>query len=193
MLHPACPAAPQHPALTRDCLQVSGLQHLHKLSLPFPISPVHLHTLSKLPQMMELLSFNQLELDVLGPAHEPLSSVTKLVTSSIDSHGKPLAAVFPALQSVYLRSCGDMEALSLRSCAGGLSVLVAGDCGGLTDEGFAGFRSLRGLTKLHMDNAHQVGLMGLGPHTGTPDASCRSSITVSSCKTVPVVASSSHV
>lgn len=139
-------------------LQVTGLQHLHKLSLPFPLSAAHLHNLSKLPHLVELLSFHSMELDVLGPAHEPLGAVTKLVTSSIDSHGKPLAALFPALQSVYLRSCGDMEALSLRSCGGGLSVLVAGDCGGLTDEGFASFRSLRGLTRLQMDNAHQVRL-----------------------------------
>jgi hypothetical protein len=137
--------------------QVSGLQQLHKLSLPFPVTSSHLQRLCKLPALGELLSFNQLELDVLGPAHDPLSHVTKLVASSIDSHGKPLASVFPALQSVYLRSCGDMEALSLRSCGGGLQQLVAGDCGGLTDEGFAGLRVLRGLNRLQVDNAHQVG------------------------------------
>lgn len=137
-------------------MQVSGLQQLHRLSLPFPITSSHLQRLCQLPHLDELLSFNKVELDVLGPAHDPLASVTKLVTSSIDSHGKPLAALFPALQSVYLRSCGDMEALSLRSCGGGLSVLAAGDCSGLTDEGFAGLRVLRGLTRLQMDNAHQV-------------------------------------
>jgi hypothetical protein len=136
--------------------QVSGLQQLHKLSLPFPISSSHLQRLCKLPQLDELLSFKAMEMDVLGPAHDPLACVTKLVTSSIDSHGKPLAALFPALQSVYLRSCGDMEALSLRSVGAGLGVLVAGDCSGLTDEGFAGLRVLRGLTRLQLENAHQV-------------------------------------
>lgn len=137
--------------------QVSGLQQLHKLSLPFPITSRHLQRLCKLPELNELLSFKAMEMDVLGPAHDPLACVTKLVTSNIDSHGKPLAALFPALQSVYLRSCGDMEALSLRSVGAGLGVLVAGDCSGLTDEGFAGLRVLRGLTRLQVDNAHQVG------------------------------------
>lgn len=142
--------------LSLCALQVAGLQQLHKLSLPFPITSSHLQRLCKLPALEELLSFNQLELDVLGPAHDPLAHVSKLVASSIDSHGKPLASVFPALQSVYLRSCGDMEALSLRSCGGGLQQLVAGDCSALTDEGFAGLRVLRGLNRLQVDNAHQV-------------------------------------
>jgi hypothetical protein len=143
-------------------LQVCGLQQLVKLSLPFPIDSAGLQRMSKLPELAELLSFDTLELDVLGPAHEPLACVTKLVTSSIDSHGKPLAALFPGLQSVYLRSCGDMEALSLRSCGSGLGVLVAGDCGGMTDEGFAGLKVLRGLTRLHVDNGHQVGAAAEG-------------------------------
>lgn len=146
-------ASPPAPCMSQVC----GLQQLRKLSLPFPIDSAGLQRMSKLPGLVELLSFDTLELDVLGPAHEPLACVTKLVTSSIDSHGKPLAALFPGLQSVYLRSCGDMEALSLRSCGVGLGVLVAGDCGGMTDEGFAGLKVLRGLTRLHVDNAHQVG------------------------------------
>lgn len=147
------------PACLAAC-QVSSLQHLHKLSLPFPITASHLRCLCKLPRLSELLSFNQLELDVLGPAHDPLPHLTKLVASSIDSHGKPLSALFPALQSVYLRSCGDMEALALKSSGTGLGVLVAGDCSGLTDEGFAGLRALRGLTRLQVDIAHQVDGLG---------------------------------
>jgi hypothetical protein len=132
------------------------LQQLQKLSLPFHITSAHLQRLSKLPALSELLLFDSIELDVLGPAHDPLAPVTTIVTSSIQSHGKPLAALFPALQSVYLRSCGDMEALSLRSCGSSLGVLAAGDCGGLSDEGFAGMRSLRGLARWSMDNAQQV-------------------------------------
>jgi hypothetical protein len=152
--------------------QVSGLRQLHKLSLPFPITSSHLQRLSKLPQLVELLSFEAMEMDVLGPAHDPQASVTKLVTSNIDSHGKPLAALLPALQSVYLRSCGDMEALSLRSVGAGLGVLVAGDCSSLTDEGFAGLRVLRGLTRLQIDSAHQVGTTRTCRRLGTWFVAC---------------------
>lgn len=195
------------PQLTDNIMdEVSGLQHLHKLSLPFPVTSSHLQRLCKLPALGELLSFNQLELDVLGPAHDPLAHVSKLVASSIDSHGKGLASVFPAVASVYLRSCGDMEALSLRSCGSWLQQLVAGDCGGLTDEGFAGLRVLRGLNRLQVDNAHQLTdtsfvamfsstmpalhTIGLGGATRISDtslqlltASCRrlSSISISAC------------
>ena len=44
----------------------------------------------------------------------------------------------------------------MNSSVRGLGLLVAGDCSGLTAEGFAVLRALRGLTRLQVDIAHQV-------------------------------------
>lgn len=135
--------------------QVSQLKRLQKLAVPFALGPQQLRELSRLPDLFELLCWCSLELDALGLAHDPLPAVTRLVASSINGHGQPLAAWFPGLQEVCLRSCGDMESLSLRSCLG-LSVLLAGDCSGLSDVGFAALRTLRGLQRLQLEGASQV-------------------------------------
>jgi hypothetical protein len=71
-------------------LQVSRLQQLEKLTLPFPLNSSHLQLLSKLSRLSELFSWRPIELDVLGPSHAPLRHVHKLVASCVNSHGKDL-------------------------------------------------------------------------------------------------------
>lgn len=137
-------------------LQVAQMQQLEKLAVPFSLSAPQLRLLSHLSHLQELLTWRQVELDVLGPAHEPMRSVTRLVASSIQGHGKPLAAWFPALEAVCLKHCTDMAALSLRSCAG-IQELLAGECSLLTNEGFACLKDLKALQRLQLDRASQVG------------------------------------
>lgn len=134
---------------------MAQLRQLEKLTLPFPLAAPHLRLLSRLPNLQELYSWREIELDVLGPAHEPLLRVTRLVAGSINGHGKSLAAWFPALETLCLKHCSDLAALSLRGCVG-LQELLAGECGGLSDEGFACLRSLRALQRLQVEAASQV-------------------------------------
>eukprot|EP00775_Hariotina_reticulata_P011265 gene11265-11415_t len=186
--------------------QVSRLQQLEKLTLPFPLSSSHLQLLSKLSKLSELFSWRSIELDVLGPSHAPLRQVTKLVASCINSHGKGLGAWFPGIDVLCLKRCNDMVALSLQACTG-LQVLHAGDCAQLTNEGLANLRTLKSLHKLHMESAGQITDTGFasvfsstmpGLHSISMDgasnltdhglqlltASCRRlrSISISSCK-----------
>lgn len=92
----------------------------------------------------------------MGPAHNPLTNVRQLVCHSIHGHGKELGAWFPFIESLVLKHCSDMAALSLRGCAG-LQTLVAGECGQLSDEGFACLKDSRALQRLQVEGASQVG------------------------------------
>jgi hypothetical protein len=139
-------------------LQVAQLRRLEKLTLPFPLAAPHLRLLSHLPNLQELYSWRQIELDVLGPAHEPLLRVTRLVAGSINGHGKSLAAWFPNLETLCLKHCSDLAALSLRGCVS-LQELHAGECGQLSNEGFGCLRGLRALQRLQMEGASQVGIL----------------------------------
>ncbi|WIA34335.1 hypothetical protein OEZ86_012674 [Tetradesmus obliquus] len=144
------------PKLTDGIMpEVAQLRQLEKLTLPFPLAAPHLRLLSRLPNLQELYSWREIELDVLGPAHEPLLRVTRLVAGSINGHGKSLAAWFPALETLCLKHCSDLAALSLRGCVG-LQELLAGECGGLSDEGFACLRGLRALQRLQVEAASQL-------------------------------------
>lgn len=135
---------------------MADLQQLEKLTVPFTLSAPHLRILSRLPVLQELFTWRNLELDVLGPAHEPLQRITHLVASSIHGRGKSLGAWFPVLEAVCLKHCSDMAALSLRGCVG-LQELIAGECGQLTNDGFVCLRELRALQRLQLDGAVQVG------------------------------------
>jgi hypothetical protein len=137
------------------CSQVAQLRQLQKLTLPFPLAAPHLRLLSHLPHLQELYSWRHIELDVLGPAHEPLLRVTRLVAGSINGRGKSLAAWFPSLDALCLKHCSDLAALSLRGCVS-LQELLAGECGQLSNEGFACFRGLRGLQRLQVEGGTQV-------------------------------------
>jgi hypothetical protein len=142
------------PAFT-CCPQVAQLRQLEKLTLPFPLAASHMLLLSRLPCLQELYSWRHIELDVLGPSHEPLLHVTRLVAGSINGRGKSLAAWFPSLETLCLKHCSDLAALSLRGCVS-LQELLAGECGQLSDEGFACLRGLRGLQRLQVEGAAQV-------------------------------------
>eukprot|EP00882_Tetradesmus_deserticola_P011838 GHRQ01012530.1.p1 GENE.GHRQ01012530.1~~GHRQ01012530.1.p1 ORF type:complete len:285 (+),score=88.75 GHRQ01012530.1:675-1529(+) len=137
------------------CLQVAQLQHLQKLALPFPLAAPHLRLLSHLPVLQELYTWRHIELDVLGPAHEPLLKVTRLVAGSINGRGKSLAAWFPGLETLCLKRCSDLAALSLRACVS-VQELLAGECSQLSDEGFACLRGLRALQRLQVEGASQL-------------------------------------
>ncbi|KAF6265614.1 hypothetical protein COO60DRAFT_864737 [Scenedesmus sp. NREL 46B-D3] len=135
--------------------EVAQLRQLEKLTLPFPLAAPHLRLLSHLPCLQELYSWRHIELDVLGPAHEPLLHVTRLVAGSINGHGKSLTAWFPALETLCLKRCSDLAALSLRSCVG-LQELLAGECSQLSDEGFACLRGFKALQRLQVEGASQL-------------------------------------
>ncbi|KAF8063802.1 FBXL2 [Scenedesmus sp. PABB004] len=135
--------------------EVARLRRLERLTVPFALTAAHLRMLSRLPRLSELMAWRGVELELLGPAHDPLRGVTRLVAHSIQGQGRPVGAWFPALASVALKRCSDTAALSLRG-ASGLTALLAGDCAALTDEGLACLRDLRGLQKLQLDNAGQV-------------------------------------
>jgi hypothetical protein len=150
-------AFPTTASSSSSFVQVAQLRQLEKLTLPFPLAAPHLRLLSHLPNLQELYSWRQIELDVLGPAHEPLLRVTRLVAGSINGHGKSLAACFPNLETLCLKHCSDLAALSLRGCAG-LQELLAGECGQLSNDGFGCLRGLRALQRLQMEGASQVGM-----------------------------------
>eukprot|EP00878_Enallax_costatus_P010656 GHUV01011132.1.p1 GENE.GHUV01011132.1~~GHUV01011132.1.p1 ORF type:complete len:499 (+),score=127.34 GHUV01011132.1:198-1694(+) len=144
------------PKITDDIMQeVCQLKQLQKVTLPFPLGASHLRLLSRLPALQHLYSWRHLELDILGPAHNPLNRVQQLVCHSIQGRGKQLGAWFPNLESLVLKHCSDMEALSLKGCVG-LQTLMAGECGQLSAEGFACIRDCKGLQRLQLEGASQV-------------------------------------
>lgn len=136
-------------------LQVCQLQQLQKVTVPFALGSSHLRLLCRLPDLQHLYSWRQIELDILGPAHNPLTQVQQLVCHSIHGRGKELGAWFPALESLVVKHCSDMAALSLKGCVG-LQELLTAECGQLSDEGFACLKDCKGLQRLQLEGASQV-------------------------------------
>jgi hypothetical protein len=62
------------------------------------------------------------------------------------------------LETLCLKHCSDLAALSLRGCVS-LQELHAGECGQLSNEGFGCLRGLRALQRLQMEGASQVGIL----------------------------------
>ncbi|GBF90663.1 hypothetical protein Rsub_03235 [Raphidocelis subcapitata] len=175
--------------------QISRLERLQRLTVPFALDADALRHLAALPALTDLYTWSKVCLagaaapppgggssaSILTPRPVALAAVTKLVAaslraddavSSVPDAAAPrgeLAAVFPSLAALYVRRGGDAELALAAGCGPrGLRTLVLHSAPRASDGGVALLRLCRGLARLTVEDAPHVGDGGLGALFSVP-------------------------